>query len=1651
MMNAKRILCLIFSLVMLLGMTVSASSEITGDINCYHQWTWSWPQGKPANCQDWKPSQEYCEKCGALGGYYDQCGPCVPGSKTWIRPQATNCMEFGVWEIACKYCGEWLEGSEEPGPHKWNTQIRREPTCEMPGYKENICVHCGSEQGDPEEIPALGHKWGSWNWAHEKPSCNEGGWQVRNCERCGRMEDRWVEGTNHKFGEWQVDREPTCTFFGLKYIRCSVCKKTEFGSIPELGHSFGEWQIIKQPTANEDGLKERKCIRCDQTEQEPIPYTGYAFASLNKKEASSPANGKFYTLGETVLYSVVFTVPEGLTLHDVEITDPIKGNNEDAVLDILPEADGGEYTYSVSHVVTETDIENGFVSNIATAYFFDPEGDAWVSVSSNEVTVLTGEDDNSAVILEKIDMRGPANGEYYVPGEAIKYGLTVRSDENNPLENIVIYDPLKGGDQIVFGPADSWVLGAGFDYTVTEADAQRGYIENTGYATFTYQNTGKEDTVYSNTLILPCGTAEASYITAIDLELVGLPDAENVKPGDVLKVKLKATNTGETTVTMNSSGRVAANGDWFDDAGIMNWNKYQSDPLSDWFMAGNSLTSDLDITVTESHIADGEIRFTFIQYAEPIYVVVNGVETDIPADIVPTPEGTTGRYGKDEEEVSDSVEIVIPLTNGSDDQKNSNFTKHVSNTPANGEFFVPGEEIRFWLSFNILDSEGNINEEDGVYDIRFYDPLIHGQNIVRWDTKRIYSWDFHVYYTVTEEDAQRGYVENTAYVTFSYTEGGETVRLDSNTVTAPCGPGELPDDYQDPGSVMLTLIEWSEPDNGTHYVPGEKINVYHRISNNSRDVTMTMDHQHFFEICGDGIKEKDDSLYSKVLLPGTSYGVYFWGPTVTEADAARGYVERTTTFYLMGDDGNEYTATGSVRLPCGPGELPDDYVPPVDPDIDGDGIPNEEDPDIDGDGIPNGEDPDVDGDGIPNGSDPDADGDGIPNGDDPDADGDGTPNESNPDVDGDGIPNGNDPDADGDGIPNGDDTDADGDGIPNGDDPDADGDGIPNGSDPDADGDGIPNGDDPDIDGDGIPNDEDPDMDGDGVPNEDDPDMDGDGITDEDGDFGLSDGLTLVKTLLSTPANGNYFVPGEEVEYSLLVKNTGDALKGLVVSDWMWDAPRSFGEIQKGEDVTYRVKHTVTDADARAQHVNNIAQAEAVDMNGNGVFEYSNLVSVPCGFPDLDGDGNGNDPFGILSGLEVTKTVESLPLNGAYYTEGETVAYRITYTNVGEIPLTDVEIFDPLFGLGGMASAEMLTPGESRYCYFDYIITVEDVARGYVYNQAMAVYTINDITFTAYSNSVIVDTDGNTDNNPSFDWIYGVLIPPTDGEPDADNVDLEKLRASGVCCARAITYKDGASAAYEIAFCPKHLGATVSTSMMMRAAVTPEMLVQAATYKTAIFRSEVEKLYQELVDACDPKAKALVVSEYISFQTEIANYEQILKLANPEKPEQAAVRIAELWEEKCVTMCIEIHTAASDRKDSLLDIKPVAGSGKSTCVCETVSEENGKKTYQQSYCPVHAFPFSMIDALLMGNDTAEAWNMVRQIWTVELDSVYSKVSEKLGANKVLAMADYQAWIQWMAAREACLTAIYPSQPQIVCQTMAKMVIDRVNDLCGLIK
>jgi len=571
----------------------------------------------------------------------------------------------------------------------------------------------------------------------------------------------------------------------------------------------------------------------------------------------------------------------------------------------------------------------------------------------------------------------------------------------------------------------------------------------------------------------------------------------------------------------------------------------------------------------------------------------------------------------------------------------------------------------------------------------------------------------------------------------------------------------------------------------------------------------------------------------------------------------------------------------------------------------------------------------------------------------------------------------------------------------------------------------------------------------------------------------VANGVSFTKQIVNAPANGLYFVPGEEIQFSVTVQNNLDKTLDIVVltDPLSADFFHELLDIPGGAMDSRPLNYTVTEFDAEIGFVINYAYA-VVYVDGKPHSMTSNSVTAPCGFPDKDGDGQPDDPYGIHAALDVIKSVESLPLNGSYYQEGETVAYKITYVNAGEIALTDVMIYDALGGMSEIATAETLQPGESRVCWYNHPVTKSDVLMGFISNTAIGQYELGGYLNTVSSNTVVVDTDGKDDEwiklppwdlgdhpsyTPDIGWtdIYSpspdTEDTPEDSLPPFGTIDTDQLHSGAASCVRTITGRDNVSICYETSFCAEHADTQASVLTMMQIAATPEMQLQTAAYAVALWRAEVDALYQELFTAADPIAKATVMTEYIRFLTEVANYEALLKNLHPDQPVLAAKKIADMWEDKCVTLCYEMHTTTVQRKDSLLSVTPAVGAAASECACTTTDEVNGKKAYTQRYCPVHGFPFSMIDMLLQGQDTAEAWTMVRQIWSVELTNAYNKAAAKLGANSALAMAEYNALTQWMMTREASLIALYPENPEVVAQTMVKLIMDRVNDLCQVTK
>lgn len=1230
-MKLRKLFALLMAAVMLLGMMPVAHAVL---IDCNHDWdSGKWINGAPANCRDWKTKRYTCAICGAI----DDCrevGACVPGPKTWIRPQGSNCQEFGTWEITCKFCGEWLEGMEEPGPHKWSEKIVEQPWCDVGGMKAVICSVCGEWQNNGTPLNPLGHNWGSWSWANgSAPSCTEGASQVRECQRCGQMEDRYVPGGDHKFGEWITTVEPTCTERGRHHHKCTVCGYSEWEPIPTVDHIWGEWHVIEEPQVGIPGTERRACtFGCGLHEDREIPALEEMLSAEGLKLTlvltSTPANGEYFVVGEQVVFTENWVNNTGKELYPFDVSI---------------------WTYPTPEYPGVPDIMC-----------------SWDAEETGPVT----------------------------PGQS-------------------------GSHQLVT--------------TVTEADVARGAIYAMAIITSAENNGADLADVTTPFVTAPCApVAGSDYATSIKLEVLDIPSVTAEWAGDVYTAKVKVTNTGDTTISLYAHQFSDSNNEHYPNAILYDWNKYQDTPRGDWLPAGASLTTDLEFAVTQDGIKAGELRFNLVQYAAPWYAQVGDQYTDTPADVVPAPEGTTGYYSKTDAVVSDTVEIVVPINQGTAEFDPEGLT--VTKTASAGDYSnpcKPGDEVTFTIT---------VTNNTGVelLDVEITDPIKGGN-----------------------EDA------------------------------------------------VVDIIPSMQP--------GESVTA------------------------------------------SFSY-------TVTEEDATVGVEGFENTAYASGytADGTQVSGTSETIFVC----------------------------------------------------------------------------------------------------------------------------------------------------------------------------------------CVIEHGLTFFKSIANVPANGEYFVVGETIEFSITVtNNTGYELAGMIITDaldvdWICE-PNEL--LLPGESRTETFSYVVTELDAAAGSVANYATVRIIEADGYHFFT-SNVVTAPCSPSGADGDMeypvyNGcvtENPFGVITALEVTKEVESLPLNGLYYTEGETVAYRITYVNSGETLLTDVMIYDSLAGMTEIASAEMLDVGESRFCVFHHTVTAEDVARGYVSNTAIGQFEIDGYLNTVHSDTVVVDTDG----QPDPEIPEGIL--PPGGVIDISKMNLDQ------CCRRVTSSRTNVSYSWGTSFCSDHANIQGSILMMEKAAATPAMQMQTAAYAVALWRAEVDKLYEELLGAADPQARAVIMAEYVSFLTHASNYETMLKVVYPDQPLVVAQKMAALWEEKCITLCQEMHMPAAARQDSFLAVEVATMEGISdACTCVTSDEGKGWNNFEQNYCPTHSFPFMMIDMLLAGQDTAEAWTTVRQIWNVELRSAYNKMIALLGENSDVALAEYATLESWMIAREAELTLLYPDNPELVAQTMVRIVIDQVNALCQL--
>lgn len=203
-------------------------------------------------------------------------------------------------------------------------------------------------------------------------------------------------------------------------------------------------------------------------------------------------NGPFF-LNSRINYSLTVTNTGTITLTDIVLTDDkITEELKKSGIDVNGKLDVGEsWIYTGSYVVTQSDVDAGFVVNSATVTAKGPQGNEFTDISGSAVnnntpTVTLINQSGRVTLIKKINNPG-----LFRKGDQIQYGFTVTNIGNVTLTQPVITDPklnfvpvyisgdLNSNNKLDVG--ESWNYEG--IYIVTTGDIYNGSISNSAFVT----------------------------------------------------------------------------------------------------------------------------------------------------------------------------------------------------------------------------------------------------------------------------------------------------------------------------------------------------------------------------------------------------------------------------------------------------------------------------------------------------------------------------------------------------------------------------------------------------------------------------------------------------------------------------------------------------------------------------------------------------------------------------------------------------------------------------------------------------------------------------------------------------------------------------------------------------------------------------------------------------------------------------------------------------------------------------------------------------------------------------------------------------------------------------------------------------------------
>ncbi len=182
-----------------------------------------------ADCDNGGYTVHKCQTC--QGTYNDTpTSPLGHSYGEWVVDRQSTCNREGQKHHSCSRCGKQETDSIAKTSHNIISTDPVAPTCTSEGYtSESRCSVCGTVVTPKKSVPALGHKWGSW-----QKGANNTHYHV--CERDGNHK----ESKNCQFDS--VVTSPTCVDKGYTTHTCPDChNQYTSDETKALGHDYGDW------------------------------------------------------------------------------------------------------------------------------------------------------------------------------------------------------------------------------------------------------------------------------------------------------------------------------------------------------------------------------------------------------------------------------------------------------------------------------------------------------------------------------------------------------------------------------------------------------------------------------------------------------------------------------------------------------------------------------------------------------------------------------------------------------------------------------------------------------------------------------------------------------------------------------------------------------------------------------------------------------------------------------------------------------------------------------------------------------------------------------------------------------------------------------------------------------------------------------------------------------------------------------------------------------------------------------------------------------------------------------------------------------------------------------------------------------------------